>query len=204
MMENEFEVLRVIRVPPLGALTVHADGLRYTQIGAVKNDKVRQRLLAAIGELVSFAGGYDALVSAGFAPPLPSKSGAVASAGEDNEEELRRKQAEFLEQLERNARGNVAPDLYRSAIIPGESGRPTLAADPLESPINLVDEIDQILQRHLAANDQLAQRSISLRQAHGEQLQIVVDGRVFRHPNEIEDEEVKKVLKQALKEWEAR
>lgn len=203
-MENEVEVMRVIRVSPMGALTVHADGARYTQIGTVKSDKVRQRMLAAIGELVSFAGGYDALVNAGVAPALPSPNSAGAASTVDEEEELRRKQAAFLDQLERSARGNVAPDLYQSGIMFGEGGRPTLVGDSSEAPVNLVSEIDLILQRHLAANDQLAQRSVRLSQTQGERLQIVVDGKVFHHPNEIEDEDVKQALKQALREWEAR
>lgn len=203
-MEHEVEVLRVIRVPPMGALTVFTDGTRHTNIKSVKSDATRQRLLAAIGELVSFAGGYDALVSAGVAPPLPpltAESSGVAV--EEQDEQLKRKQAAFLDQLERSGQG-AAAELYTASALGGDSGRPARTGESSQSTVNLVHEIDLILQRHLAANDRLANRTIGLRQGQGQALQIIVDGKVYRHPNEIADEEVKNVLKQALKEWEAR
>lgn len=172
-MQNEVEVMRIIRVPPMGALVVHADGERYKQLTAVNNEMTRRRLLAAIGELVTFAGGYDALVEAGLAPPLANATPASAPVVDHGQE------------LE-------APGLQEIPDMPAPAGG------------NLVSEIDLILQRHLATDERLAQRSIHLRQPPGQLLQIVVDGRVYEHPNDIEDPHVKAVLKQALKEWESR
>jgi hypothetical protein len=71
-----------------------------------------------------------------------------------------------------------------------------------EPTLNLVDEIDAILQKHVAADSTLASRSIRLQQPPDGLLQIVVDGSVYEHPNDIEDAGVRRVLKQALKEWE--
>ena len=204
-MEHEVEVFRVIRVPPMGALTVYAEGARHTDLKSIKSDTTRQRLLAAIGELVSFAGGYDALVKAGVAPSIArAEARPVGVSSEEEDEELKKRQEAFLNQLERSGQGRPAAESYTDSVITGESDRPALAGESARGSVNIVDEIDLILQRRLAANEQLAHRSIKLRQAQGERLQIVVDGKVYQHPNEIADEEVKQVLKQALQEWEAR
>lgn len=200
-MQNEIEVMRVIRTPPMGALVVQANGKRLKQLSATKDEKLRQRILAAIGELIDFAGGYDALVRAGVAPALPTARQYSGSTG-DSEDELTGEQAAFLNRLERELKANSLGDvtdlsraLAESPVNPGETG---------ETGINLVGEIDTILQRHVAADEQMARRNIHLRQAPGKMLQIVVDGHVYEHPNDIEDASVRQVLKQALKEWESR
>lgn len=209
-MQNEVEVMRVIRVPPMGALVVHADGGRHKQIASVQNAQAKQRLLAAIGELVTFAGGYDALVNAGVAPALVATGSEAASAANDAEESeaLRRRQAAFLEQLERNVHGTSAPQPTLVTSLPPENRPPAEAEELPETDsapaLNLVEQIDRIFQRHLAANGRLANRYIHLRQQPGQLLQIVVDGKVYEHPNDIEDEDVKRALKSALREWEAR
>ena len=91
-----------------------------------------------------------------------------------------------------------------------DDGREVSAKPGSEQPasgqpgVNLVGEIDSILQKHVIANARLAHRSIHLRQPPGGLLQIVVDDRVYEHPNDIEDDDVRQILKQALKEWESR
>lgn len=208
-MQNEVEVMRAIRVPPMGALVVHADNGRFKHIRDVRNEQTRQRLLAAIGELVSFAGGYDALVEAGVAPHISAPQAADSDPSGENDAELERRRAAFLEQLERNAAGGTMSDPRENPALPGTltDASPTGAGLDTSAPaggINLVAAIDRILQKHVATNEQLARRTIHLRQSPGQALQIVVDNKVYEHPNDIEDEEVRRVLKQALREWETR
>jgi hypothetical protein len=205
-MENEIEVMRVVRVPPMGRLVVHSDGRRLKQLAGVKDPQLRQRLLAAIGELVVFAGGYDALVEAGVAPPLVATSGGLAARADD-EAQLTSQQAAFLDHLERKMHTSSPSEMGPGGGELGLGERPATLDEAPQSGstgVNLVAEIDSILQKHVAANGQLAHRHIHLRQAPGQLLQIVVDGKTYEHPNEIEDEDVRQALKQALKEWEAR
>lgn len=208
-MQNEIEVMRVLRVPPMGALVVQIGDRRLTTISQVTDDKSRRRLLAAIGELIDFAGGYQTLAEAGVAPPLPQVESV--SPHLDIEEELTAEQAAFLDELQREMRGGAPLEPSAGS----QTGSVPLDEVPLTSPapelqgsagagMSFVAEIDGILQKHVSRNPALAQRSIHLRQSPGESLQIVVDKRVYSHPNEIEDNEVKQVLKRALKEWEAR
>lgn len=199
-MQNEIEVMRVIRTPPMGSLVVQAGGKRLKQLSSAGDEKLRRRILAAIGELIDFAGGYDALVREGVAPALPTgiqQSPSTTEAGDD----LTKQQAAFLNQLERELKANSVVDTQD--LIGAPSEHPVGQEATTESGMNLVAEIDHILQRHVAADEQLAGRHIHLRQAPGEMLQIVVDGHVYEHPNEVEDASVRRVLRQALRDWES-
>lgn len=202
-MRDEIEVMRVVRVPPMGKLVVQAGGERLESLSEVRNEKVKHRLLAAIGELISFSGGYQVLVDAGVAPPLGS---APASPEATAEEPLNEEQAAFLDQLERELKAN-STSAAAAEPVPVQEVEPDQAApapEPSEAQLNLVAEIDAILQKHVEADPELVQRSIHLEQPPGGLLRIRVDGKQYEHPNDIEDSNVRQALKQALKEWESR
>lgn len=219
-MRDEIEVMRVIRVPPMGKLVIEAGGQRLENLHEVQSDKVKQRLLAAIGELITFAGGYRALENAGLAPPLEPPQGRAAREAE--EEPLTPAQEAFLASLEGQLRGTaegepepttaqLGPELPPPVPKPTESAGKTAepfgeAGETLETPssVNLVAEIDEILQKHVGAAPALAGRSIHLRQVPAGELEILVDGKSHRHPKEIEEKTVREVIKKALKEWESR
>lgn len=206
-MQNEVEVMRVFRVPPMGALVVQIGEKRITKIADAGDEKSRRRLLVAIGELIDFAGGYATLAEAGVAPSLPRIEPASPRA--DVEEELTDEQAAFLDELERELRGGapleLPSDSRTASTLADDVPLTGATAQPQDTAgVNLVAEIDRILQKHVEANPALAKRYIHLRQSPGESLEIVVDNKVYSHPNDIEEQEVKRVLKRALKEWEAR
>jgi hypothetical protein len=144
------------------------------------------------------------------APPLPGSELPISPNAQD-EEVLTREQAAFLDQLEREVRANtlanvpdlLSPDVELTEISSRRYSEPIREA-PESGQVNLVAQIDAILQKHVAASDLLAHRSIHLRQTQGDHLQIIVDGEVYHHPNDIEDEGVKRALKRALQEWETR
>jgi hypothetical protein len=69
-MDKPIEVMRIVRRPPLGKLVVEQNGRQFERLAEVNHPQAAQMMLAAIGELVAFAGGYEALVAAGFAPEL--------------------------------------------------------------------------------------------------------------------------------------
>ncbi len=223
-MRDEIEVMRVIRVPPMGKLVIEAGGERLEKLQEVQSDKVRQRVLAAIGELITFAGGYRALENAGLAPPLEPPQGRAAREAE--EEPLTPAQEAFLASLEGQLRGTaegepepttaqLGPELPPPVPEPTEPAGKTVepvgeapesAGETTETPssVNLVAEIDEILQKHVGATPALAGRSIHLRQVPAGELEILVDGKSHRHPKEIEEKAVRLVIKKALKEWESR
>lgn len=200
-MRNEIEVMKVWRMPPMGKLAVEVGGRRLESLAELQNEATEQRILAAIGELITFAGGYKRLVDAGVAPELipPAPPAAATPPPAASAQET---QAKFLASLmQKSAEPPAAPPSPLSFGF----RRPTKSIPPagaLLSQVNIVDQIDTILQRLVAADPELAARDIRMEPGPGGKLQIRVDGKNYQRPAEIEDKAVQKVLKQALVEWE--
>lgn len=186
-MRKEMEVMRVLRVPPLGKLVVDLGGNRFMNLAEIPEPEVKRRILAAIGDLMVFAGGYQKLVEADVAPPLAA---AVQPA------------APVLVQT-RDLAPTESPTEKNAAPTP----RPVVSTGPFIEPasstmVSIASQIDGILQGYVEADSALAGRSIHLKQSPNGGLIIVVDGQAFKRPNEIEEKTVRDVIKRALKEWE--
>jgi hypothetical protein len=201
MMRQELEVMRVLRVPPMGKLVVEVDGERYDRIDEVTDEHGKRRLLAAIGELISFAGNYDSLVEAGVAPPAAAQSAATETEAED--EARRAAQERFISQMElqRDAlqnRGRDIPIEREAEPVPPEppSPRPT----PHQQ-ANVAAQIDTILQKLKEQSPALSSRDIHLRQNPAGGLHIEVDGKLYNEPGEIEDTAVQTLIRQAVQIW---
>jgi hypothetical protein len=197
-MDKELLVMKVWRVPPMGKLEVEVNGRRIQTLEQAGHPAVQQRLQTAIGELISFAGGYQELVNQGFAPSLKLSSDAATTQPSS------RVEAEFLKSLENqfDDEQGKRPNAGRTkeASVPAPSA-PNEAETPLMS---LADEIDAILQKHVRAHPRMAGRSIHLHPAPTGGLQIEVDGIYYKRPGEIPDKTVQLLIKNALLEWESR
>jgi hypothetical protein len=208
MMRNEIEVMRVVRIPPMGKLVVQIGNQRLKSLAEARDDSARRRLLTAIGELIVFAGGYETLVEAGVAPPLlPSVPGAGAGSEELKEETLTPEQEAFLASLEEELKATIesSPPPATSTIeeVEVQLDAPAIPAEE-QAPLNLVGEINEILQKYLADDPSLRHRSIHLEQPNAGALLIRVDQKQYHHPREIEEDNVREALKKALQEWESR
>jgi hypothetical protein len=200
-MRDEMEVMKVIRIPPLGKLVVAAGAARYQSLDEVKDTALRQRLLAAIGELVVFAGGYEMLLEAGVAPPpeLPATS-------RQSDAPLTAEQEAFLSSLEQELKATArrGPGRIPEARSAAEFNAQLDAFMTERSADDVVANIDVILQRHLEDEPELAGRTIRLEQPPDGPLRIRVDDRLYMHPRDVEDPTVRRVLRLALMEWEQR
>jgi hypothetical protein len=198
-MDNEVEVMRVLRVPPRGKLVILVGKNRFQQISQVRDPSVKQRLLAAIGELVIFADGYEALEAAGVAPPL---SVELPESNQPVSHSLEERQATFLASLERER-----DVMYVSDAESSGSEHPVGVTDSDRTggtgPLSIVGQINPILQKHIAENENLQGRKIELEQDPSGGLFIDVDGKYYRRPDEIEDADVRSVLRSALREWDS-
>ncbi len=184
-MQNEIEIMRVLRVPPKGQLVVEVNGNRYEAITELQSPKNRQLLLAAVGELITFAGGYQALIDAGVAaptlPPQPKKS-------------LEEQRAEFLASME-------------TSSGPTSSSPLTATAEPSAdktTDLPIVEQIDAILQQYVAKSPSLNQHRIHLIGDPSGGIKINVDGQIYNRPKEIGDKQIQLIIKQALKTWESK
>ncbi|MDX1614201.1 MAG: hypothetical protein R3300_07810 [Candidatus Promineifilaceae bacterium] len=201
-MEKPLEIMRVIRIPPRGELVVQVGEKRYARLAEVDDQRLRNLLEAAIGELIVFADGYEALIRAGVAPPLAADVESDAPAAPDSMEA--RRQA-FLRSLEQE--GPAEPSARPAAPSSAPSGLSALwRREPqVDEPptLDLVAQIDAVLQRHLAQNEQLSQRQIRLEEDPRGGLRIRVGATAYRRPEDIPEPAVRQVIQQALKEWES-
>ena len=195
-MQNEIEIMRILRLPPMGKLAVSFNNQRYESISEVSEANVRQLLQTAIGELITFAGGYQTLVDAGVAPPLVSTETASRNS-EAQAEQFLEKMEEERDRL-KEAKPKPSPSLL--ANLRPRRARNEASASKM---LSLVEQVDAILQRHLLTDPELAGRKIHLVQDPSGGLTIDVDGRRYQRPREIEDLRIQKMIKRALKEWEA-
>lgn len=184
MLSKRTELIRIHREPPLGKIVVEVNGRFFRDLAAVDDPAVRGLLLAAAGDLVVFAGGYQALVDAGIAPPLAGQRAVPPPPVTA-----------------------PAPPASTQPTPPQAPPLPTAApaeARPAPDPDSLVGQIDAILQQLLLARPEFAGRTIQLRQGIKGGLQIEVDGRYYQQPTQINDPAVQQVLRQALQIWEKR
>jgi hypothetical protein len=182
-MDNEVVVMAVTRVPPMGKLVVDALGKRYESINNVTDESVRRMLNAAIAELVVFAGGYDKLVHAGLAPPIAGDPAVPPSIEE--------RQAKFSSAVEQQKDEIlIAPDVITSP------------PKKIDEPISIPDQINPIIEKHLASDPELATHSAKLEQDHQGNLSVICDGKIYERPDMIEDARIRKAIRAALSEWD--
>ena len=182
-MDNELEIMRILRVPPNGQLVAELKGNRYEAITDLKNPKNRQLILAAVGELITFVGGYKALEDAGVAPPLTPQT---------QQKSLEEQRAEFMASMQAG----------------GSTSAVATATDlPVDNEVNelpIVEQIDAVLQKHLLNDANLQHRSIHLIDNQKGGIHIKIDGQVYTHPKKIEDKRIQLLIKGAIKEWESK
>lgn len=196
-MREEIELMRIMRVPPLGKLVVQEGGNRYEMLSEVQDERLRRRIITAIGELMGFAGGYQALVDEGVAPPLTAQtpSGGLQSKAAA----LKEQQDRFLDRLEQERERLAQANATRSVPDPSAS----VVQEAKKEPASIVEQIDKILQRYVASSDMYSSRSIHLIQGREGNVKIEVDGRVYDRPRDIDEKPIQLMIKRALKEWEA-
>jgi len=197
-MQNEIEIMRVLRIPPMGKLVVSFNNQRYANIDEISEANVRQLFKTAIGELITFAGGYQKLVEAGVAPPLSAPQSAASASGENEEAER------FINKLEREkAELKSAGPKPTPSLLANMRRRPATNEVSANKMLSLVEQVDAILQRHLLADSELADHKIHLVQDANGGLIIDVDGKQYQRPRDIENPKIQLMIKRALKEWEA-
>ena len=214
-MRQEIEVMRVLRVPPMGKLVIEMGGNRYERVDEVIDEASKRRLLTAVGELVTFAGNYEGLVNAGVAPPLTA-SATTNSQTADEAERLSAEQARFLRQLEeeRDALKSQSGDtVIEATSLPPElpphieaKAQPAKADLSRSSTVprkslSIAEQIDTVLQELKSKDPELAHRAVRLRPNPAGGLHIEVDGALYDEPGDIEDTAVQALIRQAVQTW---
>ncbi len=194
-MDNEVEVLRIIRVPPMGKLVAQIGRKRYENLNEITDQAAQQRVKAAIGEMVGFCGGYQQLVDAGLAPPV------IASTEAASQQSLAEQQEQFLQSLSGGTNPPQAVDPLRS--VPASDPANALSPPASENAaLDIAGQINELIEKHKAQNPQFANRTVKLLADASGEMRIQVDGKTYEKPSQIEEKDVRALVKFALKEWE--
>ncbi|HET6445932.1 MAG TPA: hypothetical protein VFI27_15290 [candidate division Zixibacteria bacterium] len=200
MADMDIEVLRVIRKPPMGKLAIEVNSVQFERLSDIPTATIRQRILAAVGDMIVFVDGYDTLVQAGMAPPL---SGS-ADDGANYASSVTERQEAFKTQV---ARQQYEAQLAASQVQPApkkvESKAKSNAADSIVEELSIVEQIDVIFQKYLAQDASLQGRIARLESIPEGGLRIRVDSIYYSQPKEIEDKRIRRALTLALREWES-
>lgn len=210
-MDKAVEIMRIVRIPPVGKLVVEIAGKRYFTLAEMDDPKMRQLFLAALGEMIVSAGGYQTVVDAGFAPPLaipPSLSqlqtGRPDAPTPARPPSLEEQQAAFLTSLEQGG-------IPESPSADNTSSRPSFfrrrpRAKQLEEPLlptlNIAAELNAILQRHLANDPELRKQTIKIEGGSRGGVRINVNGQYYEDVAHVPDPVVRMAIKLATREWE--
>ena len=216
-MDKSLEIMRILRVPPLGKLVVELGGKQFEKLEDVPDGRQRQMALAAIGELIAFGGSYQKLVDAGFAPPL-------APPPPKQEEPMTAAQAAFLASLRGSEKivtdpinlvrqlaveGQVNPPAPPAAVappVPPPTPEPIPAPPPITPaatavPPDPITQLNAILQKHLAKAPELNGQLIQL-EAHNGGVQLNVNGTFYAKPSDVPDPLTRMIVKAARQEWD--
>jgi hypothetical protein len=199
-MENIVEVMRVKRLPPMGKLVVEVGNQQFDRLSQIQDEMIKQLVVAAIGELIVFADGYQTVVDAGVAPPIITST----SAGDSNQEpSISEREASFYASLEQQRLAALAGDLDISRSEPDQVSNST-AIDPsqLEDDLDIAGQVDVFLQDQIYKDPDLRGRSIHIVGDPAGGLIITVDGVSYSKPTEITDTSVKSAIQLALREWD--
>ncbi len=104
-------------------------------------------------------------------------------------------------EAETEALRNTGP-LREPSVLGSIRPAPQPVPPPSSSQVSVVEQIDAILQKYVAAEASLAQRSIHLEQDPSGGLRIEVDGTYYQKPAQIQEPKIQICIKRALKEWE--
>jgi hypothetical protein len=209
------ELLRLLRHPASGQLMVEVAGQRYTKLADVKDKKIGQYILKLVAHLLVFTNGVI-LTGAGM------KSLGVPKV-EEVPEPFLAPQGRLLPQTpplppvsppSQVAPSKPSPDVeaallaaLKAAPAPppppqkGFFGRATSQPVPNIPGLNLAEEINDIVQARLRYSS-LAQNRIEITTDPRGGIRIQVNNKFYSSPDEIEEVEIKDLIKASIQEWE--
>lgn len=181
---GEQELLRVSRTKK-GRLAVFVQGQRYRRLLEITEPQVGHETIAALKAVLTFAEGWLPSPSQSPSQPAPRRSTVDEEA--------------FLEQLRQS-------DLFSLDKPSGLRGRPRRRPSSprqLEPLLTPADEINDLVRQRLREQPELARHSIRLTTGEDGGLCIHVGLQTFDAVNDIPDLQVRALIQDAIREWEA-
>jgi hypothetical protein len=175
------ELLSVVRTKE-GGLSVLAGGRPYRRLRDINDPRVGQDTIEAIRAVLAFAEGWLSFIQEWSAEISKAEASPPARPGPAQQSR---------------------PESTGRAPLPHTG---TMAVPPpgsMLAPLPLIDEVNDLVQKRLRENPDLADHLITLSTALDGSLRIYVNQQVFQAVGDITDPQVKALIQGAIREWEA-
>ncbi|MBN1679473.1 MAG: hypothetical protein JW966_04225 [Anaerolineae bacterium] len=176
---DSVELLRVWRDVADGSLILEIGGQRFSSLDDLRGVDLERRFLNVVHEL-------DGVAGAGKAPRAPRRqpSPPPVEPADDDPEPASMRPGAMLRQMTRAAMGQTPKPVEEIA------------------PLSIGDQIEDLLQARLADMPQFAGRKIHVKPAIDGGVRIEVDGAFFEGIGEVDDDDVRDLLGDVVREWE--
>jgi hypothetical protein len=200
---DSIELLRVWRDLSDGSLIIEIGGQRFSSVSELQGAKLDRRFLNVVRDLTAM------LRAASTQPPAPPKAPPKPAAAPPPQPAA----AEATGQPDQPAKKPAPPPASDDlpSMAPGtmfkQMGRVAMGhkPDPVEETpeLSIPEQIEQILQKHLADLPEYADRSIHVRPSpFGGGVRIEVDGQYFEGVGDVTEDKVRALIQNAVREWE--
>jgi hypothetical protein len=185
MPPDSVELLRVWRDLANGALIVEIGGQRFESVEELQRADLERRFLNVMRDLDSMARQSPASPSASPSAPPSARRAPAAKDQDPDEGPPSLSPGAMLRQMTRVAMGQ--------------------APEPVEEvpDLSIADQIEAVLQAQLADLPEFDQRDIHVRPSPEGGVRIEVDGQFYDGVGEVDDSDVRDLLADVVREWEA-
>jgi hypothetical protein len=202
---DSIELLRVWRDLSDGSLIIEIGGQRFTSVSELQGANLDRRFVNVVRDLTAM------LRTAAEQPSAPPKTSPKAAAAAPQPAPTARP-PEVAGKPESPAKKPAPPpaDGELPSMAPGtmfkQMGRVAMGhkPEPLEEApvLSIPDQIEQVLQKHLADLPEYADRSIHVRPSPFGGVRIEVDGQFYEGVGDVPEDQVRALIQDAVREWE--
>jgi hypothetical protein len=227
--EDAAELLRLLRHPQTGQLIVEVVGQQYNKLTDITDREVGQYILELAANFLAFTNGVvatEAGVKSVYLPkvkqtpeplikftPVSSLPDPDDSASAESEEQETPESEPLVPPPPPEAEAAFLASLHDIQSTPQPSAPATQSRGFLglsrskepapELPLfNLAGEINKIVQARLMASPLAATTNIEILSDPSGGIRIKVNGQIYAGPDDIPDPEVKRLIKDSIKQWE--
>lgn len=216
--QEPVELLRLLRDPQTGQLIVEVGGEQYTKLADITDKKVGQFVLKLAAHFLVFTNGvivtHAGMKNLGmpkvdavpepvidFVPPVQPKADSPPPLVPKPPPEA---EAAFLASLQAMPSEPSQPQKTGSFFSFGKSSTSSAGQPSVGLGLNLAEEINEIVQNRLRYSPLNESNKVDIQTEPGGGIRIVVNGQIYANADDVQDTEIRDLIKASIKEWEDR
>lgn len=192
---DAIELLRVWRDISDGTLVLEINGQRFSSLDEVRGADLERRFINVLKELVALTKTSPQTTTPPAAPPPRAQPTAPPPQPKPT---ASRPAPTMDDEMPSMAPGNMLRQMTGIAM----GRKPEAPDEPAPPPLSIPEQIDAILQQRLRTLPQFQGRGIEVQPSLGGLVIIKADGKFYEGVGEVEDDEIRELLQDVVREWE--